>query len=99
MSVSLAFLGGKPCCNKKAGKNTVTCKFNQATIEKNDNLDGKLIGKTLDEDQKSFICNASNGNQCAKSCTNKPWWKFWAMKSAENCRCKQANASEYILAE
>ena len=35
MSLSLAFSGGKPCCNKQASKNTVSCKFNHVAKGKN----------------------------------------------------------------
>ena len=96
MSMSLAFSGGKPCCNKKAGKNAVACKFNHAAIGAEKDTADKLTAKTADGDQKSVTCNRARGSQCAKSCANKPWWKFWAKKSTKNCPCKQADVTETI---
>ena len=89
MSISLAFSGGKPCCNKKAGENAVNCKFNQATLE----IDKETEGEASVGGQIAYKCCTDTGNQCFKS-TNKPWWKFWVKKSTKNCACKQADAKE-----
>ena len=86
MSISLAFSGGKPCCNKKAAKNAVACKFNQAAIGTGKATAGELIAETTDGDQKSYKCNIDTGNQCSKG-TKKSWWKFWVKKSSNSCHC------------
>ena len=89
LCISLAFSAGKPCCNKKAGKNTASCKFNQAKIEANKDVIGELdVKSTTTGDQKSYKCS-NNGNQCKMS-SKQPWWKFWAKKTINNCPCKQA---------
>ena len=94
MSISLAFSGGKPCCNKKAGKNTVSCKFNQAKIANDTGDTDKLTAKeAIDGNQRLSKCCFDTGNQCAKG-TNKPWWKFWVKKSSQNCPCKQTTSIE-----
>ena len=98
MSISLAFPEGKPCCNKKAGKNAVACKFNHAAIGAEKNVADELTAEeATDGDQKSFTCNRAKGSQCAQSCAKKPWWKFWAKKSTKNCPCRQADITETIL--
>ena len=97
--MSLAFSGGKPCCNKKAGKNAVACKFNHAAIGAEKDTADKLTAKTADGDQKSVTCKRARGSQCANSCANKPWWKFWVKKSTKNCSCRQADVPEDLLEE
>ena len=92
MSISMAFSLGKPCCNKKAGKNAVSCKFNHVAIGADKDVAEELTEKTADWDQKSLQYNRANGSKCSTSCANKPWWKFWAKKSQNNCPCKQADA-------
>ena len=92
MSISLVFPIGKSCCKKKAGKNPVSCKFNQANIAGDKDATGKLTEKVvIDSDQKLSQCCNATVNQCANA-TNKPWWKFWAKKS--NCPCRQADTTE-----
>ena len=86
MSISLAFSGGKPCCNKKAAKNAVACKFNQAAIGADKDIAGELIAETIDGDQKSYKCNIDTGNQCTNN-VKKSWWKFWVKKSSKTCSC------------
>ena len=95
--MSLAFSGGKPCCNKKASKNAVACKFNHAAIGVEKDAADELTAETTDRDQKSFTCNSAKGSKCAQSFAEKPWWKFWAKKSTKNCPCKQADVTETIL--
>ena len=94
MSISLAFSGGKLCCNKKTGKNTVSCKFNHAAIEADKDVAGELKEETADWDQKALQSNKANVGKCATSCAKAPWWKFWAKKSQKNCPCKQANTAK-----
>ena len=89
MSISLAFSGGKPCCNKKAGANKVSCKFNRTDIGINKDVAGELTTEIIEGEQTSFQCNSI----CANSCSKAPWWKFWAKKSTKNCPCKQANTT------
>ena len=93
MSISLAFSEGKPCCNKKAGKNIVSCKFNHADIGENKNISEKITDKDTEGNLNAQKCNIADVCNCAKS-TIKPWWKFWSKKSTNNCPCKQANATE-----
>ena len=93
MSISLVFSGGKPCCNKKAGKNTVSCKFNQAAVDVYKDGVGELTRETIDRDQKFHKCNIADGSKCAKI-TKKHWWKFWKKESPNNCPCKQAIATK-----
>jgi len=90
MSISLVFPGGKPCCNKKSGKNVVACKFNQAAIGENKDIPVGLTMENEGGDPKSYKCSTDSENQCAKK-TKKTWWKFWA-KSNINCPCKQASS-------
>ena len=97
MSISLAFSGGKPCCNKKASKNSVACKCNQAAIGVEKDAAGNLTAKTAGGDQKSVTCNRARGSQCAKNCAKKPWWKFWAKNSTKSCPCRQADVTEDLL--
>ena len=40
--LSFAFSGGKPCCNKKASGNAVSCKFNRTTIGEIKDINGNL---------------------------------------------------------
>ena len=89
MSISLAFSGGKPCCNKKATNNAVACKFNQASIGADKYIAGELLAETTDGDRKSYKCNIGTGNQCANS-VKKSWWKFWVKKSSKTCPCMKA---------
>ena len=96
MSITLSFSGGKPCCNKKATKNPVACKFNQAAIGEDKNPVEGLTADAKNGDQKSYKCNISAGNQCAKS-TKKSWWKFWTKESSENCPCKQVAVTKTLL--
>ena len=77
MSISLAFSLGKPCCNKKAGKNAVSCKFNHAAIGADKDVAEELTAETADWEQKSLKCNRTSGSKCSTSCAKKPWWKFW----------------------
>ena len=94
ISMSLAFSANKKCCNKKSGKNPVTCKFNQATIEENKNFKKELSSEFLDENQANYKCNETKKkNQCSMD-SKKPWWKFWAKKSINNCPCKQAHVND-----
>ena len=97
MSISLVFSRGKPCCNKKAGNNTVACKY--AAIGEEKGVAEELTVETVDGKQKSFTCNRAKGSKFAQSCTEKPWWKFWAKKSTKNCPCKQADVTETLLQE
>ena len=90
MSISLAFSQGTPCCNKKTGKNTVSCKFNHLAIGVKKDATGEVKADNTDGDQKSFKRNKTDGNKCTNSCANKkPLWKFWAKKSTKNCPSKQ----------
>ena len=98
MGISLAFSLGKPCCNKKAGKNAISCKFNQAAIGEDKDAAEGLQNGTSDGNQQSNKCSAGTGNQCSKS-VNNPWWKFWAKKSSISCPCKQAGIPEAASAE
>ena len=91
MSISLVFSGGKPCCNKKASKSTVSCKFNQAKIEKFQDSTEKLTSEVSEGALTSFKCNTAACSQCAKNVSNKPWWKFWAKKPNKNCPCTQTS--------
>ena len=94
MSVSISFSGGKPCCNKKKGKNAVSCKFNKVTtIGADKDAVEKLTSETIDENKNSYKCSTDAGNQNAK-CAKEPWWKFWAKKSNNNCPCKQSEVVE-----
>ena len=95
--MSLAFPGGKPCCNKKAGNNTVACKFNPAAIGTEKDVADELTAEATDGDQKSFSCNRAKGSKCSQSCAKKPWWKFWVKKSTKNCPCRQADVTEALL--
>jgi hypothetical protein len=97
IGMSLAFSGGKPCCNKKAGNIAVACKFNHVAIGVEKDAAEELTAETADGDQKSFICNRAKGSKCAQRCAEKPWWKFWAKKSTKNCPCRQADITETIL--
>ena len=92
MSISLAFSQGKPCCNKKAGKNVVSCKFNHVTLGTDKDILGELTTGDSEGSSKSYKCNAAYFSKWAKCDANKPWWKFWAKKS--NCPCRQADATE-----
>ena len=96
MNISLVFSGGKPCCNKKSGNNTVTCKFNHVAIGAEKDAVEELTTANAEGDQKSFTCNRTKGSKYAQSCAEKPWWKFWEKKSTKNCPCKQA-VTETIL--
>ena len=100
ISMSVAFSANKKCCNKKAGKNPIACKFNQANIEENKSFKKELSPEFLDENQATYKCNATNKcnaangkNQCSMD-SKKPWWKFWAKKSINNCPCKQAQIND-----
>ena len=97
MSISLAFSGGKPCCNKKAGNNAVASKFNHVAIGAEKDAADELTAETTDGKQKSFTCNRAKESKCAQSCAEKTWWKFWEKKSTNNCPCKQADVTEMIL--
>ena len=96
MSISLAFSAGKPCCNKKAGKKVVSCKFNHTAVKADQDISGELTTLGSDDFPKAYKCNTADGSKCAKSCTKKTWWKFWAKKSPKNCPCKQAVAAEAV---
>ena len=87
MSFTLVFSQGKPCCKNKGGKGKVSCKFNQANIDVNN--DGTVT-------ENDFQVTTAGGIQCPhaaqnisvekKNCVNcvkTPWWKFWAKK--KNC--------------
>ena len=89
MSISLAFSGGKLCCNKKTGKNTVSCKFNHATVGADKDVTGELDGEATNGNKTSHKCSS-----CVKSYAKKPWWKFWAKKSTSNCPCSQAASAK-----
>ena len=89
MSLSLAFSGGKPCCNKKTGKNAVACKFNQTTIADKTEMEN-LINEGARETQRAYKCDGSNKNKCTQSPSEKPWWKFWEKKKTDICPCKQS---------
>ena len=94
-SISLAFSQGKPCCNKKAGKKTVSCKFSHVASDTDKDLPAELTSEESQvSSKKIYKCNTANESQCAKSCTKKTWWKFWAKKSAKNCPCKQADVTK-----
>ncbi len=88
MIMSLAFSYGKPCCNKKASKNTVSCKFNHVAKGENKDTPLVLMESATQENQNSLKCIRTNESKCAKSCATKPWWKFWVKKSKRNCPCK-----------
>ena len=91
MSLSLAFSGGKPCCNKKTGKNAVACKFNQATItDANKTEMEKLINEGPRGTEGAYKCDGSNKNKCTQSPSEKPWWKLWEKKKTDRCSCKQS---------
>ena len=93
LCISFAFSAGKPCCNKKTGKNAIACKFNHTNIAKEKDTSEKLISKGKNDDiSTSCKSNRANKSKCAKSCGKKPWWKFWEKKS--NCACKQKVAIE-----
>ena len=94
MSISLAFSAGKPCCNKKAGKKVVSCKVNHTAVKADQDISGELTTLGSDDFPKAYKCNTADGSKCAKSCTKKNWWKFWAKKSPKNCPCKQTVAAE-----
>ena len=98
MSISLAFSLGKPCCNKKAGKNTVSCKFNHDASETEKDIFGKLQAENAESSSKAYKCNSADGSKCAKSGAKKPWWKFWAKKSTKSCPCKKADATQTVSA-
>ena len=91
MSTSLAFSGGKPCCNKKVGKNVVTCKLNHTDLVIDKDISKKLI-TTGNSERPPKACKSTttDGSKCAK----KSWWKFWVKNSTKNCACKQAVATE-----
>ena len=88
MSISLAFSLGKPCCNKKAGKNAISCKFNYASIKADKDVLENLSIESSENTayQKSTSCKNKSGLQCTNS-MKKPWWKFWATKSNQGCPC------------
>ena len=90
MTISLSFSGGKPCCNKKAPKNAISCKYNHAAVEKDKDIFGELTDLDSEGSLKAHKCNTANRSNCAKSCSKKPWWKFWSKESIKNCTCKQA---------
>ena len=94
MSISLVFSERKPCCTKKAKKNAVSCKFNHVIIETDKDILGELTTEDSESSLKTFKCNTASGSKCAKSCTKKPWWKFWAKKFSKNCPCKQVDDTE-----
>ena len=85
MSTSLAFSGGKPCCNKKVGKNVISCKFNHTDLVTDKDKPGKLT--TGNSEKPPLTCKSStaDGIKCAK----KPWWKFWTKKNTKTCPCKK----------
>jgi hypothetical protein len=91
MCISIACAGAKPCCNKKANKKAISCKFNQASIEKDENIVREFAAESKKDGEKSYKCNVEKGQQCKVS-AKKPWWKFWA-KETGNCPCKQAQAT------
>ena len=95
MSISLAFSGGKPCCNKKAGKNVVSCKFNHTALGTDKDISGKLTTENSEGSPKACKCAIANGSKCAK----KPWWKFWVKNSTKNCACNQAVTTEAAALE
>ena len=91
MSTSLAFSGGKTCCNKKAGKNVVSCKFNHTAFGTDKDIFGKLPTGNSENSPIACKCTTTDGSQCAK----KPWWKFWVKNSTKkNCSCKQVVTTE-----
>ena len=89
MSISFAFSGGKPCCKKKAGKNAVSCKLKHVAVESEKDISGAVTIEDTKVLPNAFKCITSDGSKCANN-TKKPWWKFWAKKSTNNCPCKQA---------
>ena len=104
MSISLAFSAGKPCCNKKAGKNkagknTVSCKYNNVASDIDKDIVEQLTAEDLEGSSKVDKNNSAEDSKCAKSCGKKPWWKFWAKKSATSCPCKQAQAAQTASTE
>jgi len=88
MSISLAFSGGKPCCNKKKNKNTVSCKFNDSEIKIDQDIPIELTDEGSTGLSKVQKCKSSDGSKCTSN-TKKPWWKFWKKKPNKNCPCKQ----------
>ena len=90
MSLSLAFSGGKPCCNKKVGRNVVSCKFNHTDLVIDKDISGKLTTGNSERPSIACKCTTADGSKCAK----KSWWKFWVKNSTKNCACKQAVATE-----
>ena len=97
----MAFSQGKPCCNKKAGKKTVSCKFNHVVTDKDKEISSELTPEGSQVSSKiTYKCNTADGSLCAKSYTKKPWWKFWAKKSIQNCPCssKKAEATKAVSA-
>ena len=97
MGISLVFSAGKPCCSKKAGKNKVSCKFNQVTVGTEKGISGELTAEGSEGSSKTYKCNTAKVNKCAKSCAKKPWWQFWAKKSTNNCPCKQTDVTNAVL--
>ena len=86
MSISLTFSGGgKPCCNKKVGKNVVSCKFNHTALVIDKDIFGQLTTGNSEDTPIACKCTTIDGSQCAK----KPWWKFWVKNSTKNCTCSK----------
>ena len=87
MCLTLVFSQGKPCCKNKAGKGKVSCKFNQANIDVNN--DGTVTGKgsqvaTVGGIQCPHAAqNTSVNKKNCVNCVKTPWWKFWLKK--KNC--------------
>lgn len=90
MSISIAFSSSKPCC-KKGSKSAIACKFNKASIDKNENIAQELVEEANINGKTSYKCNVENAKQC-KADSAKPWWKFWAKKTT-NCPCKEAQTN------
>ena len=86
LSISLAFSAGKPCCNKKAGKNTASCKFNQANIDANNDgtvtKAGSQVKTTAVVQCPLSAQNISIDKKNCTNCSNAPWWKFWSKKKS-----------------
>ena len=86
MSLTLVFSQGKPCCKNKAGKGKVTCKFNQANVEANNDgtvtETGVQVKTTAGVQCPLSAQNISFNKKNCTNCSNAPWWKFWSKKKS-----------------
>ena len=84
--------GGSPTVvtNSEGGRTTPSV----VAFGENKDAAVQLTKESIDGDQQSPNLNRADDFSCAHCYTIKPWWKFWAKKSINNCPCKQANTTK-----